>query len=146
MLGATSVDRLEADDTIFDETVDVDRRQDGCVRFSYAPSDSNLPRIYRCQPQAIVAASREETGVLSDNQKRSLEARVRPSFVSRRWWESGFAMLADSCAPEILTGAEGGAEMGVYNHLRVPQRMANLRMALEEHLRVGMYAGIFYMT
>ncbi|MFW6057752.1 MAG: hypothetical protein ACOC9W_02745, partial [Persicimonas sp.] len=146
VLGQTRVDGLEADDTIFDETVDVDRRQDGCVRFSYAPPDSSLPRIYRCQPQAIVDASREENGALSDNQKRSLEARVRPRFVSRRWWNAGFAMLADDCAPGIRTGAEAGAEMGVYNHLRVPQRMANLRMALEEHLRVGMYAGIFYMT
>jgi hypothetical protein len=129
VLGQTLVEALEGQDTIFGDRVDVDHRQDGCVRFCYGPSDSDLPRQYRCQPQADVD---EDT--------------VRPRFVSRQWWQLGFAQLADSCAPQILTGAEEGAEMGVYNHLHVPQRLANLRMALEEHLRVGMYAGIFFVN
>jgi hypothetical protein len=36
--------------------------------------------------------------------------------------------------------------MGVFNQLKQPQREANLRTALEEYLRFGLEAGIFYVT
>jgi hypothetical protein len=36
--------------------------------------------------------------------------------------------------------------MGVFNHLQQPQREANLRAALEEYLRFGLEAGLFYVT
>jgi hypothetical protein len=146
LLGEVRVERLEADDAIFYERVEADRRQEGCVRFSYAPSDSLLPRKYRCQPDARAEADRSSAGEFSADQRLAVEARLRPRFVSHRWWRPGFAQLQESCAPEILSGAEDGAEMGVYNHLHTPQRLANLRAALDEHLRVGIYAGIFYAT
>ena len=54
--------------------------------------------------------------------------------------------LARNCAPEIRTGAADGAEMGVWSHLKQPQREANLRLALDEYLRFGLEAGIYYET
>jgi len=33
--------------------------------------------------------------------------------------------------------------MGVFSMLQQPQRLANLRVALEEYLRFGLEAGIF---
>jgi hypothetical protein len=48
--------------------------------------------------------------------------------------------------PAGSPGAEDGAEMGVFNQLRQPQRVANLRQALEEYLRVGLEAGVRFAT
>ncbi len=146
VLGTTEVERLEASDCVFDGAVDVDRRQDGCVRFCWAPSGSRLPRVYRCQPHTALEAARAQNHTFTPNQERALQARLRPRFVSRRWWRAGYAQLDPNTAVELRTGADGGAEMGVYNHLRQPQRLANLAAALDEHLRVGMYAGIFFVT
>ena len=39
-----------ATETIFDGVVTVERRQTGCVRFSYVTPGSGTPRRYRCQP------------------------------------------------------------------------------------------------
>jgi hypothetical protein len=40
-----------ASETIFTGPVLVQRRQTGCVRFSYVPYGSETPRRYRCQPE-----------------------------------------------------------------------------------------------
>jgi hypothetical protein len=36
--------------------------------------------------------------------------------------------------------------MGVYYHLKQPQRSANLRTALDEYLPFGLRAGLIYVT
>jgi len=36
--------------------------------------------------------------------------------------------------------------MGVYHHLHRPQRETNLRLRLDEYLRVGLEAGVFFQT
>ncbi|MEB3358541.1 MAG: hypothetical protein VKK04_17575 [Synechococcales bacterium] len=72
--------------------------------------------------------------------------RLQPSFTSTCYGDPGYAQLQQNCAPEIRTGAEDGAEMGVFNSLQQPQREANLRTSLEDHLRFGLSAGIFYVT
>jgi hypothetical protein len=36
--------------------------------------------------------------------------------------------------------------MGAFSSLRQPQREANLRIALDEYLRSGLQAGIFFVT
>ena len=50
------------------------------------------------------------------------------------------------CAVEIRTGAEDEAEIGAFHTLYQPQRETNLRVRLEEYLRFGLEAGIFYVT
>ena len=47
---------------------------------------------------------------------------------------------------EIRTGAEGGSEMGVFHSLFLPQREENLRVSLQEYLRFGLDAGLFFVT
>src|SRR3954447_23346747 len=44
ILGAITVRRLLAANSLFTGRVAVERRQDGCVRFSYLPPDSRTPR------------------------------------------------------------------------------------------------------
>jgi hypothetical protein len=47
---------------------------------------------------------------------------------------------------EIRAGADDGAEMGAFHLLFEPQREKNLRLRLDEYLRFGLEAGIFYAS
>lgn len=71
---------------------------------------------------------------------------IQPSFTSTHYGDPGYAQLRITVPAAIRTGAENGAEMGVFNYLRQPQRASNLQASLQEYLRFGMSAGIFYMT
>lgn len=99
--------------------------QKGCVRFSFVPPGSRVPRRFRCQPQ---------------------RAGVRPLFTSTRFGDAAYAQLARNCALEIRTGADDQSEMGAFHDLMQPQREANLRTRLDEFLRFGLEAGIFFAS
>lgn len=105
------------------------RLQQGCVRFSYLPPGSQGPRRYNCQPK-------------DEAQKGG----IRPVFTSLRYGDTGYCQLNGHCPPEILQGADDEAEMGAFHHLYQPQRQANLRARLDEYLRFGLEAGIFYAS
>jgi hypothetical protein len=79
-------------------------------------------------------------------EKMLILERLQPIFTSDCYGDPGYIQLNQSCANEIRTGAEDGAEMGVFNLLKQPQREANLNVNLEEYLRFGLEAGIFYIT
>ncbi len=118
-----------ASNSIFMSDVHSEKRQEGCVRFSYLPFTSIVPRRYRCQPESDASA-----------------LRVRPQFTSLRYGDPGYGQLALRTAAEIRTGADDKAEMGAFHELQQPQRETNLRIRLEEYLRFGLEAGIFYVT
>ena len=63
-----------------------------------------------------------------------------------RYGQPGYGQLRPDCPPEIWQGADDEAEMGVFHDLYWPQREANLRIRLEEYLRFGLEAGIFYAS
>jgi hypothetical protein len=105
------------------------RRQDGCVRFCYLPPGAQTPRRFRCQPESDADA-----------------ARVRPVFTSRSYGAPGYVQLAVETAPEIRRGADDESELGVFHDLHLPQREAHLRARLDEYLRFGLEAGVFYAT
>jgi hypothetical protein len=151
MLGSTHIRELAlASETIFSEPVVAQRRQRGCTRFCYVPAGSRVPRRYRCQPDVALvqfAENRNTTvDALTGAERSAVETRLTPTFTSIRYGEPGYAQLSRSCADEIRTGAEDGAEMGGFKRLQQPQREANLRTALEEYLRFGLEAGIFFVT
>lgn len=104
-----------------------DRTQQGCVRFSYLPPGSRVPTPHRCQPRTAADA-----------------ARVRPVFTTLRYGYTGYCQLSLRGAAEIGQGADDGAEMGAFHDRYQPQREANLRTRLDEYLRFGLDAGIFF--
>lgn len=119
---------LDAIDT-WPAPVRAERLQQGCVRFSYVPRGSQLPRLFQCQPATVAD-----------------DARVRPAFTSLRYGDAGYCQLSRACAVEITTGADDQSEMGAFHNLYQPRREANLRAALDEYLRFGLEAGIFYAS
>jgi hypothetical protein len=139
VLGRASVQSIEASDCIFAGRLTVERRQQGCVRYSYLADDSVAPRRHRCQPDLAVG---ETTGAAA----AAIRARLRPTFTSSTHGEPGYGQLAATCAQEIALGAEDGAEMGALNFVKQAHRIANLRSQLDDYLRFGLEAGIAFAT
>jgi len=139
--GKVSVSVLElASNTIFrsdlaasDDPADwpaplfVQRRQEGCVRFSWLPEGARVPRQHECFPSEG-------------------EPDVRPVFTSFRFGDAAYGQLSRFCPASILAGADDESEMGVFHDLYQPQRDAYLAARLLEYLRFGLEAGIFHQT
>ncbi|HKV38888.1 MAG TPA: hypothetical protein VJX67_06720 [Blastocatellia bacterium] len=105
------------------------KRQQGCARFSLFPAGAITPRRFKCQP--TVDAS---------------EGSVRPVFESLRYTDPGYCLLRPDSPVEIRQGADDESEMGVFHDLYQPQKESHLRARIEEYLRFGLEAGIFYAT
>ncbi len=103
----------------------VERRQQGCVRFSYVSPGSRTPRRYHCQPE-------------EDDQQ------TRPHFTSLHYGDAGYCQLRQVTSNKIRRGADDESEMGVLHDLYQPQRETNLQIRLEEYLRFGLEAGLIY--
>ncbi|HKZ39255.1 MAG TPA: hypothetical protein VJ184_16445, partial [Chryseolinea sp.] len=155
LFGKTEIKTLEATNCIFDDTVIAKRRQEGCVRFSFVPKNSKAPRLYRCQPNLEVsdkiADETEKKGsALSLAAKNKIESEIEqwlvPSFTSVIYDHYAYAQLSARCPVQINSGADNGSEMGAFNYLKQPQRKANLQIALNEYLPLGLEAGIIYVT
>jgi hypothetical protein len=130
-----------------------DRKQEGCVRFSYVPLRSITPRRFRCQPELEIAAEieRREQGLsapLGNSARERIRANVAawlvPAFTSARFGAPAYLQLRDACRLQIRAGASDESEMGVYHLLFQPQRAANLRERLDEYVRFGMEAGLIH--
>lgn len=119
----------EVADPAWPAAVRTAQRQRGCIRFSWLPLASSVPRRYRCQP-----ATAEDA------------ARIAPRFGSSDYGTPAYGQLSASTPVEIRQGAEDDSEMGALHHLYAAQREANLRIRVAEYLRVGLSAGIFYAS
>jgi hypothetical protein len=140
VFGTVSARIVDAGNSIVTGIVTAQRRQSGCVRFSYILPDSQTAQRYHCQPDIAL------TGVTNPVTKSAINARLTPQFTSSDFGQPGFAQLGLRCATEITTGADDGSEMGVFSFLQQPQRRANLLAALDEYLRFGLEAGMIEQT
>jgi hypothetical protein len=102
-----------------------ERRQSGCIRFSYVPPGSLTPRRFHCQPES---------------------PEVRPHFTSLRYSTPGYCQLRAATSDKIRRGAHDESEIGIMHDLFQSQREANLRERFDEYLRFGLEAGIFYVS
>ncbi|MCU0503923.1 MAG: hypothetical protein MUC51_19555, partial [Anaerolineae bacterium] len=171
VLGPVHVKELTlGSEVIFAGRVRAVRRQAGCVRFSFMPPGSQTPRRFRCQPElainsAITQAQEQAGGPLDPATVEAISVqvlgRLTPTFTATQYSDPAYGQLSLTCPGEIrtgaedgsemgafsfLTGAEDGSEMGAFSFLKQAQRTANLQANLEEYLRFGLEAGIFYVT
>jgi hypothetical protein len=100
------------------------REQQGCVRFSFLPAGSIIPRQFQCVTQAVGSPA--------------------PMFYSLQFGNPAYAKLLPTTDPAVRQGADDGGEMGAFHFLLAPLREADLRIRLQEYIPVGMEFGIFY--
>jgi hypothetical protein len=102
-----------------------ERRQVGCIRFSFVPAGSRTPRRFRC-------AGADPAHV--------------PHFTSLRHGDPAYMQLRAATHPAVRRGASDESEMGATHELYQPLRETNLRLRLDEYLRYGLEAGLFYAS
>jgi hypothetical protein len=155
VFGIVAVHAIElAENSIFNDCINVARRQLGCVRFCYVPPNCRTPRRYHCQPELAEQTREKELHRENPNipkpeidlERQLTRERVRPQFNSVRYGRPTYCQLSNTCAEEIKRGAEDDSEMGVFHNLFQPQREANLRARLDEYTPAGMNAGIIFVN
>ncbi len=151
ILGETEFNMLEAENSIFTRHVQTARTQAGCVRFCFVPMGSKTPRRYRCQPVLALQKKADELGLetvdkLSTEEKALIISVLKPAFTSLIYGHHAYCQLSHACPAEIKKGAEDASEMGVFSHLKQPQRETNLKVALGEYLNLGLEAGLIFVT
>ncbi|MBN8892947.1 MAG: hypothetical protein BGP12_11550 [Rhodospirillales bacterium 70-18] len=154
VFGRITARTADIDGSIIAGRARVARRQAGCVRYSLIPLGSRTASRYRCQPdlalEAVTAALRQASGdpqaQLSDADAAALARTLLPRFTASGYEHPGFAQLHALCPAGIATGGAGRTEMGAFAQLGGPIRLANLRVALGDTLRVGLEAGLFTVT
>jgi hypothetical protein len=109
-----------------------ERRQTGCLRYTYVPDGSRTGRRFHCAPDP-------------DDTLHEQRA-TRPRFDAMRFGDPGYLRLRTGTHPRIRRGADDESEMGVTHRDYVPQREANLVIRFDEYLRLGLSAGRFTAT
>ena len=143
-----------AENSIFDGTISLARRQRGCMRFcAYDPSSPRVPRRFNCQPDMAEEAVRADYEAHPDQYSTPLDIlleqvrlRLRPAFNNRQYGSPVYCQLAPSCAKEIKTGADDFSEMGVYHDLYQPQRVTNLQKRLDTFVPAGIDAAVILVN
>jgi hypothetical protein len=103
-----------------------DRKQQGCVRFSFVPVNPVIPRHYECVEQGLASA--------------------QPLFFALRYAAPAYLKLLVSTDDAIRRGASDGGEMGAYHWVLAPQRESDLTTRLVEYLPVGLQFGLIYQS
>ena len=116
VFGQVDVNRLWASETLVTGVVDVTDTQEGCFRFSSAPTGSRLPRPY-------------EAHILTD---------AAHIITSRRFGQPGFGQLSQTAPVALKRGAENGSEIGVFSSLNNPIKRDSLRIKIDEYMPFGL--------
>jgi hypothetical protein len=103
-----------------------DRKQEGCVRFSFLPMGAKTPRRYECIERSI--------------------AGPQPIFFALRYGRPGYLKLLASTPDVVRRGADDGGEMGAFHFVLAPLRETDLRVRMQEYLPVGLEFGIIYQN
>jgi hypothetical protein len=103
-----------------------DRRQQGCIRFSFLPEGARTPRRFECVEQAL--------------------ASPQPVFFAFRYGHPGYLKLLASTPDVVRKGADDGGEMGAFHFVLAPLREIDLRVRMQEYLPVGLEFGVMYQN
>ena len=122
--------------------VRAERRQEGCVRFTYLPTDSRVPTRFECQPPL----PGETPATVCSAATAGMPVAQGPRFLTLRYGAPAYCQMQPTTSDAIRRGADDEGEMGAFHALYQPQRETNLSIRLAEYLRVGLEAGMFYET
>ena len=103
-----------------------DRKQEGCVRFSFLPAGAKTPRRFQCIERSI--------------------AGPQPIFFALRYGRPGYAKLLTSTPDVVRRGADDGGEMGAFHFVLAPHRETDLRVRMQEYIPVGLEFGFVYQN
>ncbi len=103
-----------------------ERKQEGCVRFSFLPAGAKTPRRFECIERAI--------------------AGPQPIFFALRYGRPGYLKLLASTPDVVRRGADDGGEMGAFHFVLAPLRETDLRVRMQEYMPVGLEFGILYQN
>ncbi|MEM1319224.1 MAG: hypothetical protein AAGG75_03155 [Bacteroidota bacterium] len=117
VFGAIEVHRLEASESILTEKSSVTDTQNGCFRFSAAPTTSRLPQPYE--------------SYLFDNDTQHW-------FGSRKFGQPAYGQLSETAPKPLRRGAENGSEMGAFSHLINPIKLDSLKAKVAEYMPFGL--------
>lgn len=146
------------ENSLFLGTLQVARRQAGCLRYSYLPPESRAPRRTRCQPETAVREAQDairtaaaaalppaepDPAALARAQTET-EMRLEPQVMDRFYGLPGYAQLALPCPDELFRGADDGGSLGAFHFLHEPQRMELLQRRLDAFTPAGMDAGLLF--
>ena len=101
------------------------RRQAGCMRFCWVPSDSITPRRFRCLPDGAAD-----------------EDALRPQFVTLRYGHPSYGLLSGDVPWAVWTGADDGGQIGVYHLLSETQAVRNAQLRAQEYVPFGLEVGV----
>ena len=139
ILGAAKMREVSATNTIFAETAAALLRQSGCLRYSFAPQGSQLPRAFRCQPDLAIALAAAAKGAdLTAAESSVVEQSVQPVFLDTGLDEPGLAMLHALCPDAIRTGGESQSEMGAFSTAAYGIATTNLTSLFSEYLPLAL--------
>ena len=103
-----------------------DRKQEGCVRFSFLPAGAKTPRRFECIERTT--------------------AGPQPIFFAQRYGRPGYMKLLASTPDVVRRGADDGGEMGAFHFVLGPLRETDLRVRMTEYMPVGLEFGIIYQN
>jgi hypothetical protein len=143
VLGPSSLRELTATNVVFAAPVTVTRRQSGCVRYSFVPGDSAVPRAFRCQPALALAEAADTKGApLTADEQAAARLSVQPVFADVAADEPTYAMLHQLCPDAIRSGGEEDVEMGAFARAASGIAVANLVALFDDYLPVTLEAGV----
>ncbi len=101
-----------------------DRKQAGCVRFSFLPPHAVTPRRFECVEQSPGSA--------------------QPLFYSLRYGQPPYAKPLPATQDAVRRGADDGGEMGAFHFVLAPLRETDLIIRMQEYIPAGLEFGIIY--
>jgi hypothetical protein len=116
----------DAGSAIWTAPLIADRKQAGCVRFSYLPTGAVIPRHFQCVTEG--------------------PASPQPLFFSLRYGDPAYAKLLTSTSDAIRRAADDGGEMGAFHFVLAPLRETDLRIRMQEYIPAGLEFGIIYQN
>jgi hypothetical protein len=122
ILGSVYVAEANVSDSLVTGSLVAERRQAGCVRYSYLGDGSEPPNTYQCVGPDTAGP---------------------PRFTSLRFGSAAFAQLQPTCPEAIAQGGEDGSEMGAFSAVGGPLRLAAVVSVLAEYLRLTSAGQIF---